>query len=520
MFGAAQLPISRPNGPLRGLHPQLVGQRLQRGQGRFDQPRSAAGDVTCQRRIEVNWNDPAPLLYPALVAMLAAIRLSAVAFVLLTAASALAADPPRPNVIFLLADDLGGADVSWRGSPIKTPNLDALAESGAKLEQFYVQPVCSPTRSSLMTGRYPIRYGLQVGVVRPWADYGMPLEERTLAEALRDAGYETAIVGKWHLGHLSRDYLPTERGFDHQYGHYNGALDYFTHDRDGGHDWHKDDQVNRDEGYATHLIAQEAVHLIQERDKKKPLFLYVPFNAVHSPLQVPESYTAPYDKMKKRRQAYAGMVAALDEAVGQIVDEVKKQGMLDNTLFVFSSDNGGPEPGRLTDNGPLRGGKHTLYEGGVRVCAFASWQGKIKPGTVVDQPMHIVDWYPTLIKLAGGSLEQAKPLDGKDVWPTIVDGEPSPHDLIVCNITPTEGAIRVGEWKLVVHNIGKPKEQVELFDLSKDLGEKTNLAKTETTKLAELRTTFDKLAAEAAPAKDAGPQPKKYKAPAVWGEFK
>jgi arylsulfatase A-like enzyme len=162
-----------------------------------------------------------------------------------------AAAPTRPNILFILADDLGSHDVSWRGSEIKTPNLDQLAFSGARLEQFYVQPVCSPTRAALLTGRYPMRHGLQVGVVRPWAPYGLPLDERTLPQALREAGFTTAIFGKWHLGHHTPEFLPTRRGFDHQYGHYNGALDYFTHVRDGGFDWHRDDKVNHDEGYST-----------------------------------------------------------------------------------------------------------------------------------------------------------------------------------------------------------------------------------------------------------------------------
>src|ERR1051326_1966857 len=168
---------------------------------------------------------------------------------------------PRPNILFLLADDLGWGDVGWHNSEIKTPNLDKLAAAGARLEQFYVQPVCSPTRADLMTGRYPMRHGLQVGVVRPCAQYGWPLEERPLAQALHDAGYVTAICGKWHLGHVQPEYLPTRRGFDHQYGHYNGALDYFTHLRDGGFDWHRDDQGCRDEGYSTHLLAKEASRL-------------------------------------------------------------------------------------------------------------------------------------------------------------------------------------------------------------------------------------------------------------------
>src|SRR5688500_16277859 len=155
---------------------------------------------------------------------------------MVNAGAARAADaPPRPNVLFIIADDMGYADVGFNGgNEIKTPNIDSIAAAGAKLEQFYVQPVCSPTRAALMTGRYPMRYGLQVGVVRPWAQYGLPLDERTLATALKEAGYETAICGKWHLGHLAPEYLPTHRGFDHQYGHYNGAIDYFKHERDGG----------------------------------------------------------------------------------------------------------------------------------------------------------------------------------------------------------------------------------------------------------------------------------------------
>ena len=163
---------------------------------------------------------------------------------LLLASGVWSAEPaPRPNILYILADDLGWADVGFHGGEIKTPNLDKLAASGARLEQFYVQSVCTPTRGALLTGRYPMRLGLQVGVVRPWAQYGLPLEERTLPQALQEAGYTTAITGKWHLGHFEPAYLPTRRGFDHQYGHYNGAIDYFAHVRDGGLDWHRDDRV-------------------------------------------------------------------------------------------------------------------------------------------------------------------------------------------------------------------------------------------------------------------------------------
>ena len=361
---------------------------------------------------------------------------------------------PRPNVVYLLADDLGWGDVGWHGSEIKTPNLDKLATCGAKLEQFYVQPVCSPTRAALMTGRYPMRHGLQVGVVRPWAQYGLPLDERTLPQALKQAGYETAIVGKWHLGHFRPEYLPTRRGFDHQYGHYNGALDYFTHIRDGGFDWHRDDRATRDEGYSTHLLAREAVRLIAEHDASRPLFLYVPFNAVHAPHQVPESYKKPYEHLAEPRRTYAGMLAALDEAVGQIVAAVDGKGIRKDTLFIFSSDNGGPNPGEVTSNGPLRGAKATLYEGGVRVPAFAAWEGHIKPGSVVNVPLHAVDWYPTLLTLAGSAGGQSLPIDGRDAWPSITEEKPSPHDAILLNATPTAGAVRVGDWKLIVRAPG------------------------------------------------------------------
>jgi arylsulfatase A-like enzyme len=444
----------------------------------------------------------------------------------LLAATAAAAD--RPHVVFLLADDMGYADAGFHGGEIKTPNIDQLAAAGAKLESFYVQPVCSPTRAALMTGRYPIRHGLQVGVVRPWAQYGLPLDERTLPQALKAAGYETAIVGKWHLGHFQPDYLPTHRGFDHQYGHYNGALDYFTHIRDGGFDWHRDDKACRDEGYSTHLIATEACRIVAGHDPKVPLFLYVPFNAVHAPHQVPAKYKEPYAKLKEPRRTYAGMVAAMDEAIGQIVAAVDKRGMRKDTLFIFSSDNGGPQPGVVTDNGKLRAGKATVYEGGVRVCACATWDGHIKAGGTVTEPLHMVDWYPTLLKLAGAKGEQKLPLDGLDMWPTLAEGKPTPHKEILLNATPNGGAIRVGDWKLMI-NGGRqdgdnpaPKktagpEVVELFDLAADVSESKNLAAEHPDKVKALRARYEAYLKEAVPPR-ARPKPADFQVPKVWGE--
>ncbi|MFO1064211.1 MAG: arylsulfatase [Pirellulales bacterium] len=433
----------------------------------------------------------------------------------------------KPNIVLILADDLGRHDCGFMGGPVKTPNLDKLAGTGTKLDAFYVQPVCSPTRAALMTGRYPMRHGLQVGVVRPWAQYGLPLEERTLPQVLQEAGYETAICGKWHLGHFQKEYLPTRRGFDFQYGHYNGALDYNTHIRDGGFDWHKNDEVCRDEGYSTHLLGAAAAEFVKQNAGKKPFFLYVPFNAVHAPHQVPEKYSAPYTGLKGDRRIYAGMLSAMDEAVGKIVEAVDAAGAMDNTLFLFSSDNGGPAPGRVTDNGPYRAGKGTLYEGGVRVVAFASWKGHVPTGAVNTQPMHIVDLLPTLAKLAGTEPPSKLPLDGRDVWPSIVEGRPSPHDTILLNTTPKTGALRAGDWKLVVKNgVDDPDDAeaavdttpgVQLYNLATDPYEKNNLAEKEPARVKELQGKLDQFATQAVPPK-IKPKPKGFKTPKVWGE--
>ncbi|WP_367873983.1 arylsulfatase [Luteolibacter sp. Populi] len=424
--------------------------------------------------------------------------------------------PNKPNVIYLLADDLGYEDVGWRNPEIKTPHLDKLANGGAKLEQYYVQPVCSPTRAAFLTGRYPFRHGLQTGVVRPWAQYGLPLEERTIATALKEAGYETAITGKWHLGHFKPEYLPTKRGFDHQYGHYNGALDYFTHERDGGFDWHKNDTVNRDEGYSTELIGREAARLIRERDKAKPLFLYVPFNGVHSPFQVPERYLSLYPQLQGNRKIYAAMISALDDAVGEIVKAANEAGLGDNTLIVFSSDNGGPNPGRLSDNGKLRDGKGSVYEGGVRAVAFANWPGHIKAGGTVRQPIHIADWYPTLVKLSGAEASQKLPVDGRDISAVLTESGTIPNREIIHNLAPDGGAIRAGDWKLVVSGRGD-QAKTELFNIAEDSSEKNDLSATHVEKVKELRERLDALAKEAVAPK-AKPQPKGFKSPAIWGE--
>ena len=441
----------------------------------------------------------------------------------------------KPNIIVILSDDQGWADVGWHSKEIRTPALDRLAAEGMRLEQFYVQPVCSPTRAAFLTGRYPMRCGLQVGVVRPGAGYGLPLDERTLADALREAGYFTAICGKWHLGESKKEFLPNQRGFDHHYGLYLGNLDYYTHLRDGGLDWHRNGKPIREEGYTTDLIADESVRLIQQHDSKKPFFLYVPFNAVHSPYQesphreINESYA---HLTRENRRIYAGMVTAMDAAIGRILNAVEEKGIKNNTIIFFCSDNGGPAPGTITDNGPLRAGKGTLYEGGVRVPACITWSSKIKAGSVTNSPMHIVDLYPTLLNITGASLKQTHPLDGRDLSGIILAGQTDPEREILLNASPYSGALRKGDWKIVLNGsvgaLGTPKDKlmtdksskpdIELFNLANDLGEKNDLAVSHPEKAKELLERYWFYAEQAAPSLYRLP-PGNFKTPDVWGDF-
>ncbi len=425
----------------------------------------------------------------------------------------------QPNIVFLLIDDLGYADCGFNGGKeIKTPNIDRLAKSGTIIDSHYVQPVCSPTRSTLLTGRYPTHTGVYT-IVSPGAAWGLPLAERTLADALRSAGYRTALTGKWHLGEFDKAYQPNARGFDHQYGHFFGMLDYYTHERMNKLDWYRNGEPLKEEGYTTHLITKEACKVIESGDKSKPLFLYLPFNGVHSPFQVPDSYLKPYGALKGNRQKLAGMLAAVDEAIGKIEESLKKAGMLENTLIVFSSDNGGPPPG---DNTPFRDYKGTIFEGGTRAAAFATWPGHIPADQRVRQPMHMVDWYPTLIKLAGGSLEQKLPLDGLDIWPMLTKGTASPHDAILSVSTqgPTRAAVRMGDWKLMVsgnadadtgEDDGAKKakkkgksaagkyEPVALYNLVDDPSESKNLADSQPERVKAMRTRLAELLKDAVP---------------------
>ena len=408
------------------------------------------------------------------------------------------AEPPRPNIIFIMVDDLGNADLGYRGGEVKSPNIDKLAGEGVRLESFYGEPVCTPSRAALMTGRYPMRYGLQTLVIFPSHTYGLATDERTLPQALKEVGYKTLMVGKWHLGHADKKYWPQNRGFDYFYGNVVGEVNYFTRERGGVIDWQRNGTFLKEKGYYTDLIGDDAVKLIDQQDGKTPFFLYFASLAPHAPYQAPESaidqYKAGPDKL---RRTYMGMITDLDVQVGRIVAELDKKGLRDNTIIVFASDNGGATSGLFASgskskeerdteeggieqgqkapasNAPFSGGKGSLHEGGVRVPAFVNWPTKLKP-RVVNEPLHMVDVMPTLLALAGGKGSPDHPFDGRDMWSTLSDGASSPNDDILINVEAFRGALRKGDWKLL--KIALLPGKTELFNLAHDPGETTNVA--------------------------------------------
>ena len=414
----------------------------------------------------------------------------------------------KPNIVFILADDLGWKDVGYHGSDIKTPNIDHLARTGARLEQFYSQQICTPSRAALMTGRYPLRYGLQMAVIPSAGRYGLATDEWLLPQTLKQAGYRTAIVGKWHLGHIDQKYWPAQRGFDYSYGPLIGEIDHFKHSSHGVTDWYRNNKPVNEPGYDTQLLGADAVRLINAHDTKAPLFLYLAFTAPHTPYQAPQNYLDRYKSISDPlRRAYAAQITAMDDEIGKVIDALEKRNMRDNTLIVFVSDNGGTRSnlfvgeaavkGELPpNNGPYRDGKGSVYEGGTRVVALANWPGRIRPG-VVDEMLHIVDIYPTFAGLAGTQLTKNKPLDGIDVWPTVSEGRPSPRMEMVYNVEPYRAGVRKGNWKLVWTTLLPQK--VELFDLSKDPSESINLAEQNLDKVRELQAMVVDLATQASP---------------------
>lgn len=380
--------------------------------------------------------------------------------------------------------------MGYYGSSIKTPNIDRLAQTGVRLDQQYVMPTCTPTRVSLMTGKYPSRYGIT------GPDYGevIDLGDPTLASVLRENGYYTALAGKWHMG--SPPYTPLRYGFDSSYGYFDGQIDPYTHEYKteteltGRESWHRNDVFLTEEGHATDLITDEAVRIISA-PKERPFFLYVAYSVPHYPLDEPEEWTSLYDGMvlDPSRRQFAASVTHMDAGIGRIVEALEQTRQRDNTLILFISDNGGQFSwssdteyrGKYADrphtvlgnNFPLRGWKSDLYEGGIRVPAIVNWPGTLKPG-VMDVPVHVSDWLTTLCSVAGceAAMESIK-TDGKNIWPLVTGREKSPSQRPMYWKTGQAFAVREGPWKLVLH---RKDNKAELFHLQNDFRETTDLS--------------------------------------------
>jgi arylsulfatase A-like enzyme len=371
--------------------------------------------------------------------------------------------PTAPNILVLIADDLGWADVGLHQGLARTPNLDRLAKDGVELQRFYAYPVCSPTRAAFLTGQMPRRFGITypLGPREPGLPAGLPMLPRTL----QSAGYQTFLIGKWHLGTQSP---PLQSGFDYFYGFMGPEVDYFKHTgRNGALDWQRNGQPVAEPGYSTYLFADEAIRRLEKRDVARPFFLEVAFNAPHFPLSAPEESLARYQNLSPSQATYAAVVDALDAAIGRLLAALDQQGLRDNTLVVFFSDNGasGREGG---SNRPFRAGKATVFEGGIRTLCLLRWPGHIKADTVSQQPLAAQDLFPTLAAAVGITVKNAAKLDGKNLWEPLRSGQVQDRGSFV--IAGTDFALFDGDWKLIETSDGKRS----LYQLAKDPSETTN----------------------------------------------
>lgn len=431
------------------------------------------------------------------------------------------ADTKQPNVVIILADDLGWNDVGYHGSEIKTPHLDQLAQAGVVLEHYHSQPTCTPTRAALLTGKSPQRLGIYRQFAKNAVE-GLPTEERTLADLLRAHGYQTWLTGKWHLGHARPEFLPNARGFDHFYGHVTGGIGYWDHVHGGGLDWQRNGATVRENGYSTHLLAQEAIKKITQRDTERPFFLYASFNAPHLPNEAPQAALDAYVEMASpQRRLHAAMVSELDRAIGQIVATLSAEQILDNTLIWFMSDNGGLNPqaglgGFLSlaetldawfdppvpitflefirtnaldggaDNTPLREGKGSIYQGGVRVPSVVHFPNQLT-SSVQDAFITVQDVLPTLLDATG--INVPADLDGRSRWKTLQSQtEPqAPNYYVTMGQQGTQAFYR-WPWKLLETDDG-----YALYDLSADPLEQHDLAAAESARVMSMAADLDNI---------------------------
>ena len=410
--------------------------------------------------------------------------------------------PARPpNLIVIMTDDLGYADVGFNGcKDIPTPNLDSIARSGVRFTSGYVTfPVCSPSRAGFLTGRYPQRFGYERNPrFQPENRIsGLALTETTLPEALGKVGYRSGIIGKWHLG-AHPDLHPLKRGFNEFFGHLGGGARYFPEDltiqktsgaMGEGESYRlwmmRNHEPVRTTQYLTDEFSEEAVRYVT-RHKDKPFFLYLAYNAPHTPMQAPEKYLSRFPDIKTpQRRTYAAMVSAVDDGVGRLLTTLRELGIEDQTLIFFLSDNGGPESSNASNNGPLRGGKSDPWEGGIRVPFAAQWPGRLPKGSVYDQPVLSLDIFATIAALAGAPVAPARPLDGVNLMPHLTGQKAgAPHEAVYLRKF-DQGAfvVRRGEHKLVIPRTGAAPQ---LYNLPADLGETRDLAAEQPELLGEL----------------------------------
>ena len=386
--------------------------------------------------------------------------------------------PRRPNIVFIVSDDLGYQDVGFRGSNILTPNIDKFAKEGVILENHYVMPQCSPTRASLMSGRYAMRTGFWKGNIKPNEEWGLRLNETLLPEMLKRNGYATHGIGKWHAGMYTWDHTPAKRGFDTFFGLYLGAQDYFTHRRVGhGIDFREayldeeGDLVERTRGdltgeYSTNLFSDRAVSIIEQHDQTVPLFLYLAYTAPHDPDQAPLDQINRFaSHVSKQRRVYATKISIMDEGIGSVVESLKQKNILDNTIIVFTADNGA-HFGQKGSNFPLRGGKNSLFEGGVRAVSFINSPLLNTTGYTNTNLHHVTDWYATFQKMAGDQPEKYSkpqlPIDGVDIWESVSNNKPC-RDEVLMNLRDHKMIQDSSEHEFLVKR--------DDFDLEEDLGE-------------------------------------------------
>ena len=415
----------------------------------------------------------------------------------------------KPNILYVIADDLGWKDVGFHGGAIRTPHLDKLAQGGAMLNAFYVQPSSSQTRAAALTGRYPMRYGLQTGTLVAASDYCLSTEERTLAQALKESGYVTAFIGKWQLGHAQTECLPNKRGFDHFYGPLTQPTDYLFK-KSTKTDWRMNDKPVKVEGLVSALLGKYTAGYLAKQESSRPWFVMLSFTSPAAPFgagkELLDSYAGIKDEAQRR---YAAAVTAMDLAIGEILNGLEQRKQLENTLILFHSDSGAALATKYPtgdsdvdeqagDNGVFREGRGSLYEGGLRVPALAYWPGKIPPKNIIADPVHVTDFPATLLALTGASADPKKKLDGIDLWSALSGATRSPRKEILLNVEDFHGALRVGEYKLIVHAALPSK--VELFHIANDPEEVDNIAERYPDRTKELLGKLNNYAYDMLPA--------------------